>query len=114
MKPKFEVSTVKKNHDEVVKLRGEITFDTVLSLLNATHKLIKTSPRLIFDLSGVTRSDSAGLALMIDWFRRVRRSKREICFLNPPKQLLAIARVCGVDSFLPFKQQLKNDEDRTN
>ncbi len=105
MKTKFEVSTIKSGNDDVIKIRGEMTFDTVTQLLTATSKIFEQKNKLVFDLSGVTRSDSAGLALLIDWLRRTHRAKRQISFLNPPKQLLAIAKVCGVENFLPFDTQ---------
>lgn len=105
MKAKFEISNIKTEGDDIIKIRGEMTFDTVVELMSAIQKLIKNTHQLVFDLSGITRSDSAGLALMIDLFKRAQHKKRDVYFLNPPKQLLAIANVCGVENFLPFKQR---------
>jgi phospholipid transport system transporter-binding protein len=53
------------------------------------------------DLSGVTHADSAGVALLIEWVAALRDTGREIRFSAIPGQVLAIARLSGVDEFLP-------------
>jgi ABC-type transporter Mla MlaB component len=58
-------------------------------------------PGISIDLAGVTRSDSAGLALLIEWLRESERQGRTITFLNMPAQMQSIARVCGLDGILP-------------
>jgi anti-anti-sigma regulatory factor len=57
--------------------------------------------RISIDLAGVTRSDSAGLALLIEWLRESEQLGKTITFLNMPAQMQSIARVCGLDGILP-------------
>jgi phospholipid transport system transporter-binding protein len=52
------------------------------------------------DLRGVTRSDSAGLALLVEWLRESEIGGNTIKFVNVPAQLLSIARVCGLEDIL--------------
>jgi len=52
------------------------------------------------DLAGVTRSDSAGLALLVEWLRESELAGNTIRFVNVPAQLLSIARVCGLEEIL--------------
>jgi len=52
------------------------------------------------DLSGVTRADSAGLALLIEWIRLGRKQNCAIKFQNMPAQMLPLARLFGVDHLL--------------
>jgi phospholipid transport system transporter-binding protein len=56
--------------------------------------------RLRVDLAGVTRADSAGLALLVEWLRESEIAGNSIEFVNVPAQLLSIARVCGLDDIL--------------
>ena len=56
----------------------------------------------MFDLAGVERADSAGLALLIEWMRRARRAGRPVRFLNLPPQMLEIARAASLDRVLPL------------
>jgi phospholipid transport system transporter-binding protein len=49
----------------------------------------------------VTRSDSAGLALLIEWLRESERLGKSITFLNMPAQMQSISRLCGLDGVLP-------------
>ena len=57
-------------------------------------------PTLGVDLRDVTRADSAGLALLVEWLRESEHTGNEIVFTNVPDQLLSIARVCGLDEIL--------------
>jgi len=49
----------------------------------------------------VTRSDSAGLALLIEWLRESERYGKSVTFLNMPAQMQSISRLCGLDGILP-------------
>ncbi len=52
------------------------------------------------DLKGVTRADSAGLALLVEWLRAAERAGKSISFVNVPVQLSSIARISGLDEIL--------------
>lgn len=52
------------------------------------------------DLGGVTESDSAGLALVIEWLRLARQRGQRMNFANLPKQLLALARISEVEALV--------------
>jgi phospholipid transport system transporter-binding protein len=55
---------------------------------------------IIIDCSGVTRSDSAGLAVLLDWLAWGQRKGRTVAFENLPESLLAIARISDVEGLL--------------
>jgi phospholipid transport system transporter-binding protein len=57
---------------------------------------------LQLDLSGVRRSDSAGLVLLVEWMRYAKKHDKRITYLNIPDQMLAIARVSGLEQILPL------------
>lgn len=81
-------------------LQGELGFDSVSSVLRHAGANMLGSGRLEVDLTGVTRADSAGLALLVEWLRESEKTGNEITFINVPPQLLSIARVCGLDEIL--------------
>ena len=83
-------------------LEGELSFASVPAVLKSSATGFKASREIQIDLKGVTRADSAGLALLIEWLRESERAGRVITFTNVPKQLLAIARLCGLDEVLSF------------
>ena len=52
------------------------------------------------DLSGLTRADRAGLAVLLAWVGAVKRRGGVVTFQAVPAGLRAIARLCGVDGML--------------
>ena len=87
--------------DNIFHLAGELTFATVGALLVQAPILFENYQQLKVDLSEVIRSDSAGLALLIDWMRLAKATNKAIMFYNIPDQMLAIADASGVDELLP-------------
>lgn len=86
-----------------LRIRGEMSFASVLALLEQTRPLLADGHgRLEIDLAEVSRVDSAGLALMIEWLRQAHHSQRELCFLHLPAQLRAIAEASDLDEILPL------------
>ena len=85
-------------------LEGELGFETVPSLLAHPGASMRGIDSLTVDLAGVTRADSAGLALLVEWLRESERAGLPIRFVNVPVQLLSIARVCGLDGILSLSR----------
>ncbi|MCC6207860.1 MAG: STAS domain-containing protein [Gammaproteobacteria bacterium] len=87
----------------VLNVSGELNFSTVPALLERGSALLAgCEGQVRLDLGGVTRADSAGLALLIEWLRVARRGRARLEIRNMPAQLRAIARVSGLDSILPM------------
>ncbi|MFP4132090.1 MAG: STAS domain-containing protein [Thiohalospira sp.] len=83
-KPRLEAT------EQGYRLSGPLTFATVPELARME------APGGEVDLGGVTRADSAGLALLLDWLAGARRSAIPLEFHHLPAQLDAIARVSGI------------------
>jgi phospholipid transport system transporter-binding protein len=81
-------------------LSGEMTFDTAEQILRASEVPFEEHTQLEIDLSGVTDSDSAGLALLLEWVTWANHSVREIRFIEVPEKVLAIARTTEVEPLL--------------
>ncbi|MDY6943616.1 MAG: STAS domain-containing protein [Pseudomonadota bacterium] len=88
---------------EAVHVRGELTFATVPSAIEALVDVFPSaSSELVLDLSKVSHSDSAGLALLIEWLRLARDRQVTLRFVGVPAQMTALAQVTRVDQLLAF------------
>ncbi len=83
---------------------GALTFSTVPDVWRSAVALLDEAPLWEVDLGGVTRSDSAGLAFLIEWTREARHRQKEVRLLNAPEQLLAMAKVSTLDRALPLSR----------
>lgn len=84
--------------DGAFEITGLLTFATVPELLQQSRAWLADDHReLAIDLGGVTRADSAGLALMIEWLRLARSRNRRLRFIHIPEQLQNLIRVSGLD-----------------
>ena len=81
-------------------LTGEITFETAERVLLASEETFEQHTRIEVDLAGVTKADSAGLALLLEWITWANHTVREIRFLSMPERILAIARTTEVEQLL--------------
>src|ERR1044072_4530433 len=85
-----------------VTVNGELTFATAREARHLGLLVLESSraDRIVVDCSGVTRGDSAGLAVLLDWLPGGGRPSRPLTLEKRPASLLAIARISEVDSLL--------------
>lgn len=90
-------------HGSELELVGELAFATVTQVLERGRDVIAgvTGARAVLDLSRVTRTDSAGLALVVDWMRAARARGLELELRSVPPQLAEIARVSDLEELIP-------------
>lgn len=81
-------------------LSGEMTFDTAERILKESEDLFEAHTQLEIDLSGVSQSDSAGLALLLEWVTWANHTVREIRFTGMPERVSAIAKTTEVEKLL--------------
>jgi len=79
---------------------GSLHFTTVSALLTAGVAAINAGRAAVIDLAGVTTSDSAGLALLIEWLSVAKAAGRTLRFDNVPSQLQQLARLSEVEELL--------------
>ena len=94
---KFEIRDL---GDGRFSVTGEMTFATAEKILRASDEPFEEHSQLEIDLSGITASDSAGLALLLEWVTWANHSVREIRFKDMPEKILAIARTTEVENLL--------------
>jgi len=81
-------------------LSGEMTFDTAERILKQSEDPFEAHTQLEIDLSGVSQSDSAGLALLLEWVTWANHTVREIRFIGMPERVAAIAKTTEVERLL--------------
>ncbi|MDH5649157.1 MAG: STAS domain-containing protein [Gammaproteobacteria bacterium] len=83
--------------DGVYEISGLLTFATVPQLLGQSKQwLVKGEQAVTIDLKSVSKADSAGLALMVEWLHLARQAHRELRFINIPSQLTHLIRLSGL------------------
>jgi phospholipid transport system transporter-binding protein len=89
---------------ERLDVRGALTFPTARRAYEAGLRVLrKTGPSnvaLQVDCAGVTESDSAGLAVLIEWLAAGVRLGREVRFSNLPDGIRAAAQISDVTALL--------------
>lgn len=81
----------------MASLEGELSFTRVPDLLPQADALASASP---LSLAAVTRTDSAGLAFLLELSRRARSRGIELRFSEVPAQVGELARFFGLDAVL--------------
>jgi len=79
---------------------GVLNFETVVTLWKQSLLLLAKYPHVDIDLSKVTASNSAGLALLVEWLKYGKQENKAITFSGMPPQLQSIAKVAGIDLIL--------------
>jgi phospholipid transport system transporter-binding protein len=100
---KIKQATVKS-----LEIEGDLTFSTIdKNTAKIMGKLI-TPNDITVDLKQVEATDSAGLALIIEWLKIARSRNIELAFINVPEQLQALARLSGFEYLFQSANQKKN------
>jgi phospholipid transport system transporter-binding protein len=82
------------------ELIGEMSFDTAAKILTSSERDIAQCAQAQVNLSQVSKADSAGLALLLEWKAQAKQRKAVIRFVAVPDSLLAIANTTEVIHFI--------------
>ena len=86
----------------IMYVSGDLSFATVPELNHKGRVFIEQNSCPVFDLSKVTFSDNAGVALLVSWERYAKSKGEKISFVNLPKQLLDLIEAGGLKDILPL------------
>ena len=81
-------------------ISGILDFTTASDALNQVTRLVSEHAVLDIDLANVTRSNSAALALLIEWLAQAQRENHKVTFHHIPDGLRQLAGVCQVDGLI--------------
>jgi len=94
-------ASIRTRSEGLVQISGELTFDSTPGLYQELETRFQcTGEAIDVDLAGVDRSDSSGLALLLEWQAMANRQNRKLRFSNSPANLLMLAKLCEADSLL--------------
>jgi phospholipid transport system transporter-binding protein len=91
---------IEKSEDGIVRLVGELDVRVVPKLLALSAEIFKQPLCKTIDLAGLSRIDSAGLALLTEWWRTAKIQQHTLRFIHAPPQVQALAHVSGLDRVL--------------
>jgi phospholipid transport system transporter-binding protein len=88
--------------DDRLALQGPLTFATARAGrdLGAWAVTNGGTGALEIDCAGITASDSAGLAVLLDWLRIAKGAGRSLRYAHLPEGLQALARISEVEELL--------------
>jgi len=103
----MSMKIIKKDQAEYT-IEGELNMQTVPEVSKQLAKLIKeqtlVTENLTLDLTSISRSDSAGVALLVDVMQRAKTAKMTLLFSNLPQQMQDIAGISGLLDILPISE----------
>ena len=81
--------------------RGPLVFATARRARAAGLSALRgAAGALVIDCGALGQTDSAGLAVLLDWLAEARRAGRKLRFERLPEELLRLARISAVDGML--------------
>ncbi len=83
-----------------LQVSGELDFDSTVKLQEVGLAWLNKEPIVSIDLAAVTNSNSAGLALLLEWQREAKHLGRKLIFINIPANLQAAAEIYGLKQIL--------------
>lgn len=92
-------ATLRIEEDRLM-ISGDLTFSTTTKLLNESLPFLKNLSAITIDFSNVQSSNSAGLALIIEWLKWAKENKKTISFTAIPEGIAAVTKVCGLEKII--------------
>lgn len=85
-----------------IAVRGPLTFATARQVRAEGLEAISNAGagELQVDCAAVEQSDSAGLAVLLDWLAEAQRRNLSLRFASLPARLLAIAQISEIEETL--------------
>jgi len=83
-------------------VRGSLTFATARQArVEGLEKFQRCGARACeVDCSGIGKSDSAGLSVLLDWLALAKRDGRSLRYVKLPEGLIALAKISDVEELL--------------
>ncbi len=89
--------------DNVVRLAGRLTLETVTGLFAQGAPLQNGVTDMAVDFTQVEAVDSSAVSLMLVWLRGAQKNKVNLSFVNVPDNLLSLAGLYGVTETLSLR-----------
>ena len=102
--------TINTNENGYYAIEGELNNQTVPEVSQQLMKLISSvsGKNITLDLALVSRSDSAGVALLVEAMQLTKSANLTLLFINLPQQMQDIAGLSGLMDILPLGESGKS------
>jgi phospholipid transport system transporter-binding protein len=97
--------TIEWGGDGCAKICGPLTFESVPALFSQVEQKLEAgvlAERI--DLEGISRTDSAGLALLLEWQARQIAGGKPLLIKNAPSSLMRLAQLCEATETLQLSR----------
>jgi len=96
--------TIRKQEQGIYVVEGELNMQTVPAASKQLLEMITSVTEKVFtlDLKDVSRSDSAGVALLVEAMQLAKTAGLSLSFSHLPQQMQDIAGVSGLLDILPI------------
>jgi len=95
-------AALQRGRDGRLRLTGELDFSSVASLQPRLKELLQQGDQIDLDLSGVSRTNSAGLALLLQWQQDAAAAGASLNIRHAPQALFDLAQLSNLHRVLPF------------
>jgi phospholipid transport system transporter-binding protein len=94
-------NSIEVDDDGTVRLSGELTFESTPSIYRELENRFQSTGDVIsVDLAKIDQTDSAGLALLLEWQAMANHQSRTLHIQNAPDILLRLAKLAEADKLL--------------
>jgi phospholipid transport system transporter-binding protein len=94
--------------DNRLLISGDLHFSNVMSVYKKSLQQSQQCPELVFDFSQLKSSDSAGLALIIEWIKLSREVNKPIRFTHLSDHIMSLAKAAGLADMFNGTAATKN------
>jgi len=92
------------------RITGPLTLDSVAAVYSEAGKALEKSQGFSeLDLSEVTRVDSSGLALLLEWQSAAHGRGNSITIRNASEDLISLAKLCESDDLLTIENEMASN-----
>jgi phospholipid transport system transporter-binding protein len=95
-----EDSTSFQIRDNIAYLKGELCLEAVSSVLINPQAFLQNPNINTIDLHEVTKCDTAGLALLLEWLSQAKKSGKQIRYINMSQPILDFAAIHKLTNLL--------------
>ena len=96
-----KLTIVKEGADRFI-VDGNLTFAAIDKKIVKSFEFLASGKQITLDFGKVGNTDSAGLALMLEWIKQAHSKRVQLRFINIPGQLLNLAKLSGLDKMSHF------------
>lgn len=90
-----------EQHASKILVIGELTRHTINKSNQHSMKAYLTGKDIVIDLSAVSKVDTAGLAWLLAIVEQYKKQTGKLCFSHLSGDLVKLAKLSGVDRFIP-------------